>query len=369
MPSVLLVTQDLERFGAQRQCVELALGLRARADWSVEVVTLEPEGPLTEELLRARIAIVAFPRRWRWDLSPAVRLSSLIREMRYDVVHSFLFLPDFYARLARLRCRPRLVVSSLRSTRIDGWFRHQLEVLMAPFCDVIIANSHSGKRQLELDGVSPERVVVVRNGIDLTRFHASADTASRPTSDAGTLRVGMVARMEPDKDHECLVSAMSRVIARHPGARLVLVGGGSLQARVERRVRETGLLEAVEFAGELARPEAVYHTLDIYAQASAVREGTSNSILEAMACGVPVVATDLGGNREVVLHGSTGLLVPPRDAEALAAAILHLIENPAERRRMGEKAAAHISAHYSRDSMVADTLRVYEAFLSRDIST
>jgi glycosyltransferase involved in cell wall biosynthesis len=121
----------------------------------------------------------------------------------------------------------------------------------------------------------------------------------------------------------------------------------------------------VEFLGTVDRPEVVYPGLEIYVQASASEEGTSNSILEAMACARPVVATDVGGNREIVQHGVTGLIVPPRNPEALAAALRTLLDDPNRARRMGEAGAVLARSLYSRERMVEATVRVYESQLIR----
>jgi glycosyltransferase involved in cell wall biosynthesis len=366
MPSVLLVTQDLQRAGAQRQCVELALGLRRRQGWRVGVAALEPDGPLAGELADADVPLFACPRRWRWDLSPVRKLADLTRREGFEIVHSFLFLPNFYVRFARFMHRPSVVVSSHRSTGVRGWPRYVLEVLLAPLCDVVIANSDSGRQALLARGVSAGRVAVVRNGLDLARFQHGSEPL-RETSPNGGRTIGMVARMEADKDHELLVVAMHEVLARHRDARLLLAGDGTLRPQVERRIRDLGIGSAVECLGDVQRTESVYSRIDIYVQASAVKEGTSNSIIEAMASGRPVIATDLGGNREVVQTGETGLLVPSGDPAALAGAILSLMEDPAIARRMGAAGAARAARVYSRDSMVSATVAVYEAFLGRSL--
>jgi glycosyltransferase involved in cell wall biosynthesis len=353
MPKALLVTQDLQRAGAQRQCVELALGLR-EAGWAVEVASLEEGGALAAELRAAGIPLHLCPRRWRWDLSPLFALARLWGRLDPDVVQTFLFLPNFYGRVGRLMRRPRLLVSSLRSTGIEGWPRYAAEVLLAPLCDLILANSEAGKRDLVARGVAPHRVVVVRNGMTFERFDAAL-LRGRPPEEC-LPRLGMVAQMERRKDHLGLVEALAAVRARVPEVKLVLAGDGSLRPAVEERVRRLGLAEAVEFLGTIDRPESVVTTLAISVQASAAEEGTSNSILEAMACGRPVVATDIGGNREVVEHGRTGLIVPPGDPEALARALADLLARPDRIRDMGAAARASVRARFSRATMIRATL-------------
>jgi glycosyltransferase involved in cell wall biosynthesis len=355
-PRALLVTQDLQRAGAQRQCVELAVGLR-QAGWRVEVAVLEEGGALQAELAAAGIPVHPCPRRWRWDPGPAFRLARLWKRLDADVVQTFLFLPNFYGRVGRLLRRPRLLVSSLRSTGIEGWPRYAAEVLLAPLCDRILANSEAGRSDLVARGVAPGRIVVIRNGMTFERFDAALRTGRPP--EACLPRLGMVAQMERRKDHLGLVEALARVRARVPEARLLLAGDGSLRTVVETRVRERGLEGAVEFLGTLDRPETLVTTLAISVQASAAEEGTSNSILEAMACGRPVVATDIGGNREVVEHGKTGLIVPPRDPEALARALLDLLASPELIRKMGQAARASVRARFSRETMIRATIEAY----------
>ena len=362
MPRALLVTQDLQRAGAQRQCVELALGL-VRAGWQTEVATLEAGGPLEEDLRAGGIPIHHCPRRWRWDLSPVLALAALTRRFDPDVVQTFLFLPNFYGRLARLLRRPRLLVSSLRSTGIEGWPRYAAEVLLAPLCDLILANSEAGRVDLVARGVAPERIVVVRNGMVFERFDAALAGARGP-ADCGP-RLGMVAQMERRKDHLGLVEAFARVRSEVPGARLVLAGDGSLRPAVEERVRRLGLHGSVELPGTIERSETILASLAIYVQASAAEEGTSNSILEAMACGRPVVATDIGGNRETVQAGRTGLVVPPRDPQELAAALLGLLADPARLDALGEAGARAVRERYSRDGMIAATLAAWRAVPGR----
>jgi glycosyltransferase involved in cell wall biosynthesis len=304
------------------------------------------------------------PRRWRWDLSPVNGLVGILRERRFDVLHTFMFLPNFYGRLAGRRCRPGVLISSLRSTGVPGWHRYVAEVLMAPLCDLVISNSASGMDHLIRYGVNPSKVTVVRNGLDLSPYAPLAGRRRGRARGAGAT-LGMVARMERDKDHLGLLQALPRIAARHPGTRLILAGDGSLRPRVEKAISALGLGDRVELRGSLARPADAYADIDLYVQPSTVPEGVSNSIIEAMASGLPVVATAAGGNREVVVDGETGLLVPCHDPDALAAAVIALLDDPEKAALFGRRSAARARAQFSREVMIDATVSIYESFLAR----
>jgi glycosyltransferase involved in cell wall biosynthesis len=307
------------------------------------------------------VGLHPIPRRWRWDLRPATRIADLARDGRFDIVHSFLFLPNFYARLARLRHRPPVVISSLRSTGIEGLPRYVAEVLMAPLCDLVIANSEAGRRDLLSRGVAAARVIVVRNGLDLDRFLVLPPPEAPRTAPA---RIGMVARMAPLRDHDTLVRAFVEVRRRHADARLVLAGDGPLRPRVEALVRSLGLSDAVELPGTVGRPEEVYRSLDLYVQASCGQEGTSNSIVEAMASARPVVATDVGGNTETVVDQVTGRIVAPERPERLAAGILEILDDPRRGVALGTAGRERARTVYTRARMIDASIAVYEEALA-----
>jgi glycosyltransferase involved in cell wall biosynthesis len=172
----------------------------------------------------------------------------------------------------------------------------------------------------------------------------------------------MVGTMESLRDHRLLVSAMRHVVRAKPRTGLLLVGDGTLRNEIGALVRRLELSDHVIFTGTLRRPEEVYPLLDVYAQASAT-EGISNSILEAMLCALPVVATDVGGNPEVVLHGQTGYLVPCGDESAMAQALLILLVDPHLRRRMGGEGFQYARTAFGLERLVTDTEDLYETLM------
>lgn len=360
---ILLLTQDLKLAGAQRQLVELARGLAAAA-YDVRVGILEPGGPLTSDLTAGAIPLVAFPRRWRWDLWPVVQLANYLRHEGIDIIHSFLFLPSFYGRLAGRLARVSCI-SSLRGTGIEGWYRYRLDIATCSLCDALIANSAAGRADYVAHGGPPEKIVVIRNGLDSARLQPTAALPAERARwhvDRFEQLIGMVGTMENLRDHRLLVSAMRHVVRVKPRTGLLLVGDGTLRDEIGALVRRLELSDHVVFTGTVRRAEEVYPLLDVYVQASAT-EGISNSILESMFCALPVVATNVGGNPEVVLHGRTGYLVPRGDESAMAQALLALLSDPHLRHRMGHEGLQYARAAFGLERMVSDTQGVYEGLI------
>lgn len=368
---VLLLTQNLALCGAQRQIVELAHGLD-RKGYDVRVGALEPEGPLVGDLDAARIPLIPFRRRWRWDLGVIPALVRYLRGEKIDVLHSFLFLPNFYSRLAGRIAGTPAVVSSLRSTGIEGWHRYFLDRRTCLLCDVLIANSQAGRDDYVRRGGPARRIVVVPNGVNEERLSRTGRLeAMRQEWDLDRFDevIGMVAAMELRKDHRLLLTAMKEILRRRPRTGLLLVGDGSLRGGLEYLARAQNMASNVVFAGEVRRSEGVYPLLDVYVQASRSEEGMSNSILEAMSNSLPVVATDVGGNREVVEDRVSGFVVDAGDPRAMAEAIIALLEDPLKRRELGAAGLRRVRGRFSLERMITSTRDVYEGLLARTDGT
>jgi glycosyltransferase involved in cell wall biosynthesis len=370
---VLLLTQDLEVWGAQRQLVELAKGLD-RSQYDVQVGALESGGPLEAELDDAGIPVMEFPRRWRWDLSPIAQLSGFLRQHAVDVLHSFMFLPNFYSRIAGVRARTPVVVSSLRSStvRMEGWHRFALDVATCVLCDAMVANSEAGARNYVRHGGLRSRVVVIRNGRALPVVVDPADLQAAATSWGLTgydSLVGMLGALEPRKDQALLLRAMVGVVAQHPGVGLVLAGEGSRRGELAALATNLGLSKHVVFPGTV-QAALLYPLLDVYVQASSPTygEGNANSLLEAMGHALPAVATDVGGNRELVVDGDTGLLVPAGDSQSLGRAIAALIADPQRRKTMGRAGRERARTTFGIGTMVRATEAVYQRLLADRIN-
>lgn len=176
--------------------------------------------------------------------------------------------------------------------------------------------------------------------------------------------IGTVGRLDPIKNLPLLLRAFRRLMGRHPGLRLLVVGDGPERARIERLVCEESMGSVVQLTG--FRPDArrLLGALDLFAMAS-FSEGTSMALLEAMSVGLPIVVSAVGGNPEIVHDGESGLLFPSEDAEALTNALEQLISDEAARLRLGDAARQEFSSHFSFDAMVGQYQNLYDSLLNQ----
>lgn len=286
----------------------------------------------------------------------------------WDVVHAHGSRAAAFARLADARARWRLVyhVHGVHVDRAGAGTRRAALVAVertlrprtARFVTVCRADAARGAR---LGLLAPRRTVVVPNGVALPAAGAPpgrfrAETGAGPHAPL----VLCVGRFHAQKDHATLLDAWPLVVRAHPEAVLALVGSGELEAQLRARAAASGAGAAVRFVAPRPDLAGAYADADVFALSSRW-EGLPYTVLEAMAAGLPVVATEVDGVPEAVTDGATGLLVRPQDPRALAAALTALLRDPARRLAFGTAGRERVARHFSRDAMVARILAVYEA--------
>lgn len=208
-------------------------------------------------------------------------------------------------------------------------------------------------------GVSGARLQVIHNGIDIERFR----TDRLPFSDDGKERaIGCIARLTEAKDHNNLLEAFSRVAKLRAGIKLVLVGEGEMRRCIEQKIFELGLCDSVELLGNRNDVAELLGGMDIFVLPSK-REGFPVSILEAMAAGRPVIATDVGGVAEVITTGENGIIVPPENSEKLAEALFLLIDNPDRTKTMAVKGHSDVAANFNKQKMIKSYECLYLSIL------
>jgi L-malate glycosyltransferase len=227
--------------------------------------------------------------------------------------------------------------------------RRQARILSV-LCSKVVCVSHDLKQFMVKDvGVKPSRIEVIHNGVDLERF--TALEPDQKTNSKSELVIGTVARLTEAKDHGNLLRAFALVREKISQARLVLVGDGELRREIETMIRDLDLERSVDLLGKRSDiPKQLAH-MDIFVLPSK-REGFPVSIIEAMACAKPVVATDVGGVREIINDGEDGVIVPPEDHSSLATALLRLAQDFGLRERLGSKARLKAIEQFSEQAMM-----------------
>jgi glycosyltransferase involved in cell wall biosynthesis len=374
--TVVLAVSDLEFGGAQRQVVELANNLDP-ARFAVFVCSLADYTPLSSRLVDHDERLVVIRRRFKWDLSVVVRLAAFLRRKRAAVVHSFLFDAEIASRLAGSLSPRTAVIGSERNTNYEPTSRHKVAYALTRFgLDLVIANSNAGARFNSETFKNPLSIYrVVHNGVDGGRFAPRDGAEARKELGLAPDEpvVGMFASFKPQKNHQLLLRAAVDVLRAVPRAKFLFVGDElykgmsdsvAFKKSVLALVDELALRDKCVFVGNRADVERLYCACDCTVLPS-LFEGTPNVVLESMACGVPVVATDVSDNAYVVREGETGFLVPLDDPPAMARRIVTLLEDPAARRAMGEKARERALTEFSPKALAAKTAAVYEEAIAR----
>jgi glycosyltransferase involved in cell wall biosynthesis len=330
---IAILTRSLTRGGAQVQVVTLS-GELARRGHDVSVVVFYGGGALAARAGSNGSKVVDLRKSGRWSfLKPIRRLKRHLEANKTDVVYSFLAMENLFGLVsARLAHTP--IVWGVRGAAVSrGQYGlasrvlYGLQFRLMRFADAVICNSRAAAN--EIPASRARALHVVPNGIDCDKFFPSAEARQAWRARHGfgevTRVVGIVARLDPMKDHANFLQAAARASMASPGMQFVVAGSGPLRYEVELRelARQLGIADRILWLGEVAETVDVYRGIDLLVSSSAYGEGFSNAIGEAMACGVPAVATDVGDSGLVV--GEHGKVVPPRAPDMLADAIVDLL--------------------------------------------
>ena len=376
--AVMHVITSLDVGGAEGQLTRLVAG-DAAAAVSHSVVTLKPGGAL-----RVRLEADGIPagdlgiERNADALGGLARLVGIIRAGRPAVVHSWLYHADLLATLALAlsgRRRATRLIWGVRCSDMDmrryaRSSRYILNVLprLSSRTDLVLCNSEAGRAAHERLGYRPPQWRVVPNGVDVDHYRPLPGERSAVRAELGlgdeSFVVGMCARVDPKKDHNSLVKAAAILARSVPEARFVLIGEGTdePESALDRIIAESGIGDRFVRLGLRRDVSRLHAALDVASLSSAFGEGFPNVMAEAMACGVPCVATDVGDSAAIV--GDTGIIVPPRDSEALAAGWNRLWrEDRDARTTRGAKARQHVVNRYSLTRAIEDYRSVYETLV------
>lgn len=358
-----IVVNSLALAGAERVAVDLACGLDAR-DWEVNVLVVR-DGPLRARLDAAGVPVhvVGGEFDWRWPLI-VLRMTRLLRALAPEIVHTNLIGSDVVGGIAARFARVPVIVS----TQHDSYLRPAVFDLYrrwaAPRTAAVVAVAPGLLEYCSTRlHMARERVHVIENGVDVDRFAASATGAGSPFT------FGAVGSLIPVKGHETLVRAFAQVHAREPESRLLVAGEGPEREPLAAIVEGLGLTDAVELCGLVTDMPEFFSRIDALVQPS-LNEALPMAVLEAMASGKPVIATDLPTLVGLLTDPAdpAGVLVPAGDPAALAAAMIEVAQYPQRAKELGSAGRRVVLARYPLAGMVAQYESLYRKLLSERVS-
>jgi glycosyltransferase involved in cell wall biosynthesis len=342
---ILLLITDLEIGGTPTVVRELALRLNDPPRVKVEVACLSHVGPVAHELRAAKIPVTCFNAKGvRNAIGTLVRLNHHIRYGRFDTVVSFLIHANVMAALARVFVRDVRYVQSIQTTQPHPRWHWRMQRLARHAAERIVVPSPSvAQVARERSRVAHEQIAIIPNAIDAEQFRVP-----RRPRDGGPPVVGFLGRLDPIKRVPDLLRAVQELGGR---VRLAIFGDGAERPHIVSEISRLNIADHVTLHGAVARPQDALAQIDLLVLPS-MAEGFGLVLIEAMAAGVPVVATNVAGIRDVVVNGETGVLVPPGDPDELAVAIEKVLGNSTLRHRLVSHAAKDVRERFTWDAVM-----------------
>lgn len=363
---ICLIIPTLVKGGAEKQLTLLASGLD-RSRFECHVVVLTHSGPYEAELRESGIEVHVIGKRGKFDPTAYWRLARKLKELRPDIVHSWLFAANSYGRMAARRTGVPVIIAGERS--VDPWkqwWNFAVDRYLQKFTDKIVTNTSAVADFYSQHGIAADRFTVIPNAVlpptepPLTREQVFERLKLPPKG----LLVGAVGRLWKQKGYRELIwsGELLRVALRD--VCVVIIGDGPDRDQLLHYRDQVGADEAVRFVGHRDDASQLMSGFDLLWNGS-LYEGQSNTILEAMARGVPVVASDIPGTRDLVIHDQTGLLYPLADVGTLTRISNQLLREPERRMAMGLAAKQRIAEHFSLAQMIERHQQLYEQLFAK----
>ncbi|MFH2202040.1 MAG: glycosyltransferase [Elusimicrobiota bacterium] len=366
MKRLLFVSTSSGLGGAEKTLFTLATLLDPKICEVAGIVTLKPKGEYARKLEAAGFPVYTLDVQGRAGLKDLQKLAMIIHETKPDAVHAIMYQAIQLSRAVRKLgyAEFRLISSPRVNYRTRGGFSLMIDSYLKSADDLLIAECEASRKYLiERRGYPENRTTTIHNGVDIAGWPISKKERAKRRRELKLedrdILLGAVGRLNEQKGHVYLLEAVAKLRASHP-VQCVILGQGPLRPRLEGMIRQLRLEGVVHLLGEQANIPAWLSALDIFVLPS-LWEGLPNALLEAMALGLPAVATRVDGVPEAVSHEISGVLCQPKDAQALFVPLQDLIVDPEYRRRLGESAKMVVNEHFKLAAMLQKYEAAYQA--------
>ncbi len=354
MITICFVIGQLSTGGTEKQLYELLKDINKKTFQPI-VISLSEGGVWADEIRKLGIDVFELKRRKNIEFSRLFRLIKLFKSIKPAIVHCYLFSANSYGRLAAIINRIPIIIASERNLPEIGKDKKNYQIyidkILSFFSDGIICNSQTAADLLiNKYKFNKNKIFVIHNGINLTSLNYFPPKYN-PT-------IGTVCRLSPQKNLRLFLDLARVLLEKKNDLKFLIVGDGPMRSELETYAKKLEIQKNIFFFGEQRNVFKFLKEMNVFVLTS-LYEGLSNSIMEAMLSGLPVVATDVGGNRELIVDGETGFLCEPNNLSDMVEKVIYLINNPQEAKKMGEKGRKRIIDHFNSDIMITKIEELY----------
>ncbi|MEM2146428.1 MAG: glycosyltransferase [Candidatus Jordarchaeaceae archaeon] len=367
--NLLQLIYKLEVGGAERVVCSLAKELD-KSKFNVGVASFKG-GPLADELRKEGIPVFVIGKKWKFDVVFFLRLLRLLLKQRIDILHAHTFSPNFWGRIASIVARVPIIITTEHTVAsYKKVWQRRIDKYLSNFSNAIIAVSNEVKKTLvSYCNIDPFKIVVIHNGINYNNQKTLTVEQLCILREHLKLKFGLpviltIGRLSAPKGHIFLLEAISMLLKDNIKAQFLIAGDGPLRNQLEQRAKQLEIQEYVNFLGFRDDVETLLQLADIIMFPS-IREGFSIALLEAMAAGKPIIATDVGGNKEAIQSGISGILVPPQDANALKEALLFMLRYKEIALNMGKAGEKRFQENFTISITLTKIQTLYQNLINR----
>ena len=368
--NILHLIQGLEIGGLEIMVVSL-LERIDRSQYRPSICCYDSLGSLSQGLSEKGIGVHLLKRRPGIDYLYPFKLARYLRKSKIDILHLHNPTALFYGTLAGKIAGIPCIIYTEHGRDFSSSSKVKIaNRILCRMVDKIVVVAECGKRYLvEHEGVNEKKIIKIYNGIDSKKFGIRQEVTlirrELGITDDQPI-IGIVARLDPIKNHACIIRAMKIIVTSLPGAVLLIIGDGALRTELESLTANLGLQNHIKFLGARSNIGELLSVLDVFVLSS-FSEGLSLTLIEACAAAKPIVATNVGGNAEIVKHECNGLLVPSDQPEVMARAILEILTDEAKASQMGEKGRKKFEEEFMLDVMLKNYEDMYESCLTESL--